>query len=92
MYRGEPNIRQFLVTEQKERLRHADESFALSRQVSELGRVGVRNRVSDARDWALSWRWPHEGGHWQRVHTTRHWQWPHTGGHWQSPHRAGHAH
>lgn len=91
MYRGEPNIRQFLVTEQKERLRHADERFALSAG-SGPGRFGARERLSDARTWAVSWRWPHEGGHWQQIHTTGHWHWPHTGGHWRSPHRAGHAH
>ena len=90
MYRGEPNIRQFLVAEQKDHLRHADERFALSFQAPR--HAGVRTRLSDARAWAVSWRWPHEGGHWQSIHTPGHWQWPHTGGHWQTPHGLGHAH
>lgn len=92
MYRGEPHFREFLVAEQKERLRHADERFVPSMQASEPGLSRVRTRLSDAHAWAAAWRWPHEGGHWQSIHDGGHWHWPHAGGRWQSPHGAGHAH
>ncbi len=91
MYRGEPNIRQFLVAEREEYLRHADERFARSMRPSRA-EGGVRGRVSDARAWMAAWRWPHDGGRWQSVHTPGHWRWPHGGGHWRSPHGVGHAH
>jgi len=92
MYRAEPNFRQFLVAEKKEHLRHAGERFASSMQAPRLERSRVRSRLSDAYAWSTAWRWPHEGGRWQSIHTSGHWHWPHAGGHWQTPHGAGHAH
>ena len=71
MYRGEPNIRQFLVAEREEYLRHADERYALSLRPARV-EGGVRGHLSDARAWIAAWRRPHAGGHWQ---------WPHGVGH-----------
>ena len=91
MYRGELHFREFLVAEQRDRLRLAGERFARLEAASPR-RVGADSRLSKADSWAAAWRWPHEGGHWQPIHKPGHWQWPHTGGHWQSPHGLGHAH